>query len=104
MILKDDRTPQQKITHTVLIGGIDSCLSGWGGAEGGLSRAYWACPPEQADTVEAWVESRGDIRKVTRRDKPSTDAKHVHIYVVTPTHPALAALADKSQLGADKDA
>ena len=35
MELNDDRTEAQKRTHTCLIAGTDSFLSGWGKAEGG---------------------------------------------------------------------
>jgi hypothetical protein len=87
----DDRTPEQRVTHTVLIGGTDRALSGWGLAAGGRSIAIWACKPEDADTVEKWVSSRDDIQRVRRVSERYRGRKgdHVHIYDVHDTHPAL---------------
>ena len=45
MILEDDRTLEQKKTHTSLIIGTDSFLSGGGEADKGKSFAAWACTP-----------------------------------------------------------
>ena len=33
MKIQDDRTPEQKATHTILIIGTDSFMSGWGGSQ-----------------------------------------------------------------------
>ena len=90
---KDDRTPSQTRTHTVFIGGRDSCLSGWGHAERKTSYAFWACRPEDADRVVKWVCGRSDIPHVRRRTTAPTAAPGalVHIYCVDRvTHPALA--------------
>lgn len=91
MIRKDDRTDEQRGTHTVLIGGYDSFMSGWGEAKGGNSCACWACRPEHAKQVERWVSSRSDMRRVAKRPenwRPS-NCKHLHIYVVGDNHPAI---------------
>ena len=79
----DDRTKQQKQTHTVVIAGTDSFMSGWGRAAGGASFAAWACRPEHARHVERWVRGRPEmkrVRSVTKNWK-GRSAAHVHIYV-----------------------
>ncbi len=57
-IIQDDRTPEQKATHPILVIGTDSFMSGWGGASGGSSFAAWACRPEDESKVLRYVESR----------------------------------------------
>jgi len=77
--------------HDCFIGGIDTTLSGWGGAEGGRSFAIWACTYFDADLVMEWVKSRCDIKK-PRFIAGSLTTKandHVSVYVVGPGHPAL---------------
>ena len=91
MIMQDDRTVEQKKTHTWLVGGTDRFMSGWGLAEGGTSFAFWACLPKHARKVLAWVKSRGDItrvRTVARNYRPA-GIGHCHIYTVNDRHPAL---------------
>lgn len=100
MLVKDDRTDTQQDTLSVLIGGKDTCMSGWGEAEGGISYAFWACTEEDAAQVEEWVGSRSDIECGPRvepksiewfKANPEDDKNdHCHIYCVTPGHPALA--------------
>lgn len=90
--IKDDRSPEQKLTHARLIGGRDNFLSGWGKAQGSSSYAAWACEPKDAARVRRWVENRGDIVRIREFDEghcPSGPNDQYHIYVVTPTHPAL---------------
>jgi hypothetical protein len=92
MQLDDDRTPDERQTHTVLIVGTDRTLSGWGRAKGGTSYAAWACLPADADRVADWVRSRRDmarIRTVCGRWRPR-GCGHAHIYPVRPGHPALS--------------
>tara|TARA_Y100000310_G_scaffold342071_1_gene443608 strand:- start:546 stop:833 length:288 start_codon:yes stop_codon:yes gene_type:complete len=95
MTLKDDRTPAQHKTHTWLVVGTDSFMSGWGGAAGGLSYAAWACRHEDLDRVYNWVDDRDEMKRVRvvseyeRNYRPSGCA-HLHIYVVDPGHRALA--------------
>ena len=91
MIRQDDRTPEQMLTHTVIIGGTDRFMSGWGHARGGTSVAGWACRPEDAEAVYEWVEKRGDIQRVRRLGR-NRDAAHVHVYVADETHPSLERL------------
>ena len=64
MILRDDRTPEQKKTHTLIVLMTDRVLSGWGRATGGPSYAGWACEPKNANEVESWVRSRTDAMGV----------------------------------------
>lgn len=91
-IRKDDRTPEEKKTHTILITATDSCLSGWGDARGGLSKCAWAVAPDQSwERVFNWVKRRSDMRYVNMTTgKWYPKASHVHIYVVNAGHPALA--------------
>ena len=92
MITVDDRTPEQKQSHTWIVKGRDKCLSGWGGAEGGSSYAGWACKPDDVDQVEQWVRSRGDIQRVfvctPGYHLSGGKNDHYHIYVVNENHPA----------------
>lgn len=90
-VWQDDRTPEQRETHTVIIGGTDRFMSGWGLARGGVSVAGWACKPEDAKTVREWVERRGDMLRVRELGR-NARAAHVHIYVADETHPSLERL------------
>lgn len=90
MIVEDDRTPEQKKNHTVMVVMTDRFLSGWGGASGGASVAAWACSTtEELTQAERWVHSRSDALRVRvvydspRRYRPRR-AAHFHIYVWSP--------------------
>jgi len=94
MTREDDRTDEQKRTHTVLIVGTDRWMSGWGGAEGGTSLAAWACRSEDEYSVDRWVRSRGDMSRVRLAiDAPGRPYRpkcaHLRIYVADEGHPAL---------------
>ena len=94
MQFQDDRTDEQRETHTWLIGGTDRCLSGWGKAQGGASFAFWACRPEHRKAVMEWVERRSDlsrVREVSSDYKPRGRG-HCHVYVVESGHPAIERL------------
>jgi len=92
--LKDDRNEATAQSHTVLIGGRDRCLSHWACNDGRASYAYWACRPEDADAVSAWVAGRSDLTSVRRRGErfiqQLSQGSDVHVYVVSSTHPSLA--------------
>ena len=90
-IVTDDRTDDQKGTHTELYGGKDRFLSGWMCKGGASSYAYWACKPCDFDKLQKWVEGRSDITRLCYyKDKvPYKRFGHVHIYVVDDGHPAL---------------
>jgi len=91
MQIEDDRTDEQRKTHTILVGGTDRCLSGWGKAEGGKSYAFWACLPEHEKAVTEWVERRSDLARVrvVGNDYKPKGPGHCHVYHVRPGHPAL---------------
>lgn len=91
MEIKDDRKGTQQSRLYILIGGKDRTMSGWGRVPNGVSYAYWACRPKDADTVEEWVASRFDIHPIFCRTEPpqGTADDHCHIYCVESTHPAL---------------
>lgn len=95
---KDDRTVAQHLSHNWLVVARDRFMSGWGGASGGASIAAWACETmEQAEACEQWVRSRKEMRNVrlVRESKGYVDrirGAHVHVYVVTDGHPALAGM------------
>ena len=95
MTREDDRTIEERTSHWLAVVGTDSFMSGWGGAAGGASYAAWACRPDDVRTVEQWVSSRREMRRVrvvTLGDwRPR--AAHVHIYVVNDGHPALGRCA-----------
>lgn len=88
---EDNRTPEQKKTHTVLITATDRFLSGWGLAKNGTSKCAWACRPEQDwRKVYDWVKSRSDMKYVNVQfGKWYPKAAHTHIYVVDDNHPSL---------------
>ncbi len=91
MRVRDDRTEEQKQTHTWIVAGTDRILSGWGLAADGKSIAAWACLPENRHKVLAWVEARTDmsrVREVVGHYRPSGKGD-CHIYVVDAEHPAL---------------
>jgi hypothetical protein len=100
--LKDDRTPEQKQTHTWGAYGRDKFLSRFGPAKSaGGSVACWACRPEHIDAVLAWVRDRSDMRNVScsllidrKTGKPKLPRVRglLHVYVVDADHPALDAL------------
>lgn len=89
--ISDHRTTTQKHTHTVLVHGIDTFLSGWGHAANGASVAAWACTPEDVREVHAWVESRSDIIEVQIAwdGNPPSDCEQLSIYAVDDNHPAM---------------
>lgn len=91
--IQDDRTWEQRGTHRILIVGTDRFMSRLGQRAGVCQQSFaaWACRPEDADSVEKWVRSRGDmtrVRRATDRLHPQKGV-HVHIYVVDAEHPAL---------------
>jgi hypothetical protein len=93
-VIEDDRTPEQKQTHRVLVLGTDSFMSGWGQARNGASYAAWACTSADAHKVLAWVESRSEMKRVRvvgSDYRPGRYCAHLHIYVVKEGHRALEA-------------
>ena len=87
-VIKDDRTDEQRKTHTWLVIGTDTFLSGWGGATGGASYAAWACKPEERNECLTWVEGRSDMKRIRETYdnlnhpyRPSSSCAHLHIYV-----------------------
>ena len=88
MILADDRTPEQRDALCWLVIGTDPFLSGWGKAQGGPSYAAWACDDSALRDCLAWVEDRGDVKRVRTvidrpgdRYRPPSGPGHCHIYV-----------------------
>jgi len=92
MILVDDRTKEEKVSHDWLVIGTDTFLSGWGKAKGGTSYAVWACIPDNRQKVLNWVEGRSDMKRVreTVGSYRPSGVGHCHIYVVNEGHPALS--------------
>jgi hypothetical protein len=90
--IKDDRTDEQKITHTKMVLARDTFMSGWGECENGNSYAAWALPkdaqPSEVSRATQWVRMRDEMRGI--RIKPTTyrpsssPNDHLHIYVWTP--------------------
>ncbi len=98
MIRVDDRTSEQRKTHTWAIVARDKFLSGWGQAANGVSRCAWAVPDAMVgdgrmDRLERWVRGRGDMRyvNVVKLDsyRPPAGTAHFHVYVVGDGHPGL---------------
>jgi len=94
--VNDRRSDDQINTLTVLVYGTDSFLSGWGQAADGISVAAWACRPEDAPLVEAWVDRREDVFDVDvcYDSWPKRRFAHLSIYPVTENHPALKGTHD----------
>lgn len=95
--LEDDRTLTERETHQILIGGTDRFMSGWGGAKGGMSYAFWACEPGDYNACESWVRQRGDImrvREVGNDYRPGSGCAHCHVYVWRP-HSATVSAATR---------
>lgn len=90
MVIQDDRTPEQRKTHRVIVVGTDSFMSGWGGAKNGASYAGWACESRLAENVLAHVSARSEMKRVRivsgdYRPKRAYCA-HFHVYVVDESH------------------
>jgi len=83
MKMQDDRTEEQKQTHTWLIIGTDSFMSGWGEAKGGVSYAAWACKPEDRQQCYRMVSARPEMKRVRETADPyrPKGVGHCHIYV-----------------------
>jgi hypothetical protein len=83
---QDDRTPEQRATHTWAVAATDRFMSGWGGAKGGVSVAAWACPFAELRQVEDYVRSRSEMKRVrvVKLDAWRPRAAHVHVYVWEP--------------------
>lgn len=91
MIIQDDRTPEQKLTHFYGIVATDKHLSGWGHCPG-KSVAIWAVSNHaHAVKLLEWVKSRREMRYVKivdLRNYKIRQCYHCHIYA-TDYHPAL---------------
>jgi hypothetical protein len=83
MVFVDDRTEEQRKTHRVAIVGTDSFMSGWGGAEDGMSYAGWAFQEGDESRVWRYVSSRQSMKRVrlVLLDGYKPKAAHTHIYV-----------------------
>ena len=92
--VNDDRDPDEVVTHTNLIGGRDTFLSGWGRADGANSFAYWACEAKDVGRVTAWVSGRSDFDGAAPRCASDVYAPEdqIHIYVVRDGHPSIGGL------------
>jgi len=92
MEFNDDRTEEERLTHSCIVVGTDSFMSGWGRARGGVSYAGWACRYDDMNKVERWVSSRSDMKRVrvVGSDYRPRGTGHCHIYVVNEGHPALS--------------
>jgi len=88
---KDDRAPEELLTHDLIVLAHDTFMSGWGQAQGRKSYAGWACQPKDVKKVLAWVQSREEMQniRVVTYDFIPPDNGHYHIYVVRPNHPSL---------------
>ena len=82
-MMQDDRTPDQKLTHTIGIVGTDSFMSGWGKTQGGHSYAVWACEPGNVAATLSRIENRGDMKRVrvVTLNGYRPRAAHTHIYL-----------------------
>lgn len=84
MFLKDDRTAEQKLTHTCIVLATDKFMSGCGEAKGGPSYAGWACTPNMVEIMEARLRARNDmkrVRMVSSSYRPPSGLGHCHIYI-----------------------
>ena len=104
----DDRTEEQKKTHPYIFGGTDSFMSGWGGAEGGSSYAFWACTQEDWSYCKSYVLNRGDlkrVRQVSNDYKPNArNCAHCHVYIYDGQGLSEWGLETRAQVLADRKA
>ena len=91
--LNDRRSDEEKETHTCLVGGRDTFMSGWGHEfdnEPSASYAFWACTPELRDNVMEHVCNRDEFKNVKVRDEKWIDSTslvaRVSIYTVDANH------------------
>jgi hypothetical protein len=93
MQIIDDRTEEQKLTHTVLIVAYDSFMSNWKDHHVKKSFCAWACKPEHQDQVFEWVFNRMDMHQVRPQEGDYVPLlgpdDHYQIYVVNDGHRAL---------------
>ena len=93
MEIQDDRTAEQRESHTWLVIGTDKFMGKWAndcGRFNGPSYAAWACEPQWRSSCLGWVENRSDMSRVREvidgnglnvgNYRPSGDG-HLHIYV-----------------------
>ena len=83
----DDRTEEQKLTHTLAVVGTDPFMSNWGEACNGLSYAAWAFEDGQESKAIDMIMARGDmqrVRIVSLEGYKAKGAAHCHIYVFNP--------------------
>ena len=83
MILKDDRTPEQKAQPHLIVLMTDRFMSGWGMAEGGPSYAGWAVDEGHVNALESRIRGRSDasrVRIVPSSYRPPPGPGHCHIY------------------------
>lgn len=89
MIFEDDRTADEKKTHTCIVMMTDSDMSD---RENGTSYAGWACRYDDLRAVELWVRRRVDakrVRIVHGNYRPPSISGHCHIYIVNDDHPSV---------------
>ena len=83
----DQRTAEERKTHTWGVAARDRFLTGCGAARGGASVAVWACATHaEAEAVARRVAAQKEMRNVRivdlRRWRVPRGAGHVSIYVV----------------------
>lgn len=85
MVIEDNRTEAQKLTHIWGVVGTDSFLSKWGDATNGSSYAVWACENDMVklEALEHKISQREDMKRVRIVYLPHYQPKatHTHIYV-----------------------
>ena len=96
MILKDDRTDEQKLTHSWAVVAKDKFMSGWGGAKGGASRVAWAVDDlSKTSKLFDWVDARSEMKYTNvvnlKNYRAPKGTAHFHIYVAGEGHPAFGA-------------
>ena len=90
----DDRTEEQRKTHTLAVVARDNFMSGWGPCRNGYSRCAWAFDPSKvnSDRVFNWVKHRDEMRYVSLVEINSyrvpSGTAHFHIYVCDENHVA----------------
>lgn len=87
----DDRTMEQRKTHTIGVVARDNFLSGWGHSIGGYSRCAWAVAPDaNIDKIYQWVKSRTEMQYVAivnlSKYRPPRGTARYHVYVCGKEH------------------
>lgn len=95
MKITDDRTDQEKDTHTELVCVIDVEVTSWDSPTVYRQITAWACHPYHTEAVHKWACQVNKGMQIKLCDSASFKPRgkgHCHIQVVLDNHPAVKSL------------